>query len=650
MELFYRLIRILTFVFVPLSAFGEAVLNGIDIISGPRGTALTLSGDAPFNADFSAEGQNVHVDVSGVSLGLDRRQYEEFGSCPVREIQVTDRGENALRVTVRLKNGTIKMRAKEKGNKWIALLSSVPGPACSWRAEPAGNRSVEKEPEVADAERDEAPDPSDGVPPSVSFVKVLQRGAVAEVRIGGTPVVEVGGKVDGREAVGVFMGATNGLGTDTITPPEEYGFGAITIKERSRNGIPFVRVSLAALNEAVFPVVQTFSGEWVAYIPNHDDERLAVWEPDKGDVITYNFRKIIKSTVDYEEYSRRARNDLEQDLSGMGTFFINGTRKTSAPVTHNEKTLSGGGGSFGKENGVQEKEPNSPNTPTSIPTPPEAIHESPLAESESESVSESSPVPGDEPTVEPIVEPVLQLRIPVVITGNRVNLRSTPDSENTENVIGQLDKGHRAVKLLVQEEWVRILPQDGDTGWVHESLVSDSIAAPPVAVVEPVQEQSTPAEEGNPPEDEATPPAEAAAVAFPDDDISRDFRIKKDAGNEELPGPARRQMIRYRRYGRDPFVPLDIVRVTGSDSALADAENLMLVGIVYDDEERIALLEDTENDGKAYALMEGDRVRRGSLFRIMRKRVIFLLNEDGISYTHDLELEKEKILREARRR
>jgi hypothetical protein len=203
---------------------------------------------------------------------------------------------------------------------------------------------------------------------------------------------------------------------------------------------------------------------------------------------------------------------------------------------------------------------------------------------------------------------------------------------------------------MVQEEWVWILPQDGDTGWVHESLVSDSIASPPVAVVEPVREKGVPDENVGSLKDEITPPAGAAAVAFPDDDISQDFRIEKEGAAEELPEPARRRTIRYRRFGRDPFVPLDIVRVTGGDSALADAENLTLVGIVYDDEERIALLEDTENDGKAYALMEGDRVRRGSLFRIMRKRVIFLLNEDGISYTHDLELEKEKILREARRR
>ncbi len=639
MQWINRISLVLVFASLPFGAFGETVLNGLEVVSGPKGTAITLSGDGSFAAEFSAEGREVYIDIFGVLYGLDQYGYDQFGECPVRRIRVAEKSENALRLTVSLETGTATVRAKEKDGRWIALLSSAPAPSCAWRANVAPGRTPAEQPLSGAGDMQ---DRVDKVPPSITSMTVLQRGAVAEVRISGEPSVEVDGRVVGRNAVAVFLGATNGLGTKEVSPPAEYGFGTISVLESSRNGIPVVKVSVTPLDENVVPIIQTFSGEWVAYISNRNGERFAVWEVGKGNLVAYNFRETAGSVVDYREYSRRARDDLERDLSDESTFLINGTRQASVPPAKTEETLSGGGGSFGTEE-----------SDLKPPKPKKAIHEStmpsPMIETEITRLEE--PIGSDEEPIpeEPVVESVPRLRVPVVITGNGVNLRSSPNAESLANVIDQLELGRRAIKLMVHDEWVRILPKNGDTGWVHESLVKDSLDStveiahsepePRVQAKEPLQERAA-----------ERPPAEAAAVALPIEDISKDFRGEEIVAKGELPEPAKPRMIRYRRFGRDPFVPLDIIRMAGGDSALPDAENLVLVGIVYDDKERIALLEDTENQNKAYALMEGDRVRRGSLFRIMRKRVIFLLSEEGISYTHDLELEKEKILKEARRR
>lgn len=644
MQWINRISLVLVFASLPFGIFGETVLNGLEVVSGPKGTAITLSGDGSFAAEFSAEGRDVQIDIFGVSYGLDQYNYEQFGECPVRRIRVVEKSENALRLTVGLETEATTVRAKEKDGRWIALLSSVPAPSCAWRANTPPKKTPAKQPLSGAGDM---PDRGDEASPSITSLTVLQRGAVAEVRISGEPSVEVGAKVVGRKAVAVFMGVANGLGIQEVSPPVEYGFGTISVLESSRNGVPIVKVSVTALDENVVPMIQTFSGEWVVYIPNRNGERFAVWEVGKGNLVAYDFRQTAGSAVDYREYSLRARDDLERDLSNESTFLINGTRYASVPPAKTEEKLSGGGGSFGTEE-----------TAPKDHKPVEAVHESPMSspmpEHESPMVETGitrleEPIGSDaEPVSEPVVESVLQLRVPVVIIGNGVNLRSSPNAESPANVIDQLELGRRATKLMVRDEWVRILPKNGDTGWVHESLVKASLDSP-VEIAHSEPEPEVQAKEPLPKRAAELPPAEAAAVALSIEDVSEDFRGEIVA-KEELPEPAKPRMIRYRRFGRDPFVPLDIIRVADGDSALPDAEDLVLVGIVYDDKERIALLEDTENQNKAYALMEGDRVRRGSLFRIMRKRVIFLLSEEGISYTHDLELEKEKILKEARRR
>ncbi|NLL13300.1 MAG: hypothetical protein GX267_07845 [Fibrobacter sp.] len=97
-----------------------------------------------------------------------------------------------------------------------------------------------------------------------------------------------------------------------------------------------------------------------------------------------------------------------------------------------------------------------------------------------------------------------------------------------------------------------------------------------------------------------------------------------------------KNMIRYNRKGRDPFLPY--ISSVESDLGLPFVENLRLVGILYDNRDRIGLLEDKKNNNRPFTLREEDRVEKGKVLKIYRDRIVFLITEYGISRSVTLRL------------
>lgn len=93
-------------------------------------------------------------------------------------------------------------------------------------------------------------------------------------------------------------------------------------------------------------------------------------------------------------------------------------------------------------------------------------------------------------------------------------------------------------------------------------------------------------------------------------------------------------------FGRDPFLPIS----NDEEGPVPNVENLTLVGILYDQADRIALFESSKANAnsKAYALRENDPVRNGYILRIQPDKVLFLLNDLGISRTYAMKLTREK--------
>lgn len=103
-------------------------------------------------------------------------------------------------------------------------------------------------------------------------------------------------------------------------------------------------------------------------------------------------------------------------------------------------------------------------------------------------------------------------------------------------------------------------------------------------------------------------------------------------------GVPTRAMLYYNDMGRrDPFQPL----VTGLRSGfvtdqLPDVETLRLVGVLNDDVEALALLENVE--GFSYIMRVGDAVQHGSLIAIQGNRALFRVDDYGWSHVVALQL------------
>ncbi|MDR2578510.1 MAG: hypothetical protein LBC70_06855 [Chitinispirillales bacterium] len=134
----------------------------------------------------------------------------------------------------------------------------------------------------------------------------------------------------------------------------------------------------------------------------------------------------------------------------------------------------------------------------------------------------------------------------------------------------------------------------------------------------------------------APPPPAAPVITPPRGDTPRPRSTPATpAASEVTRVSPEGQLVRYRVYGRDPFVPL--VRDT-TDSELPRVENLRLVGILEDSRERIALVEDFRDNNKAFALRTNDPVEFGRVLRIDRNRVVFIIRDFDVSRSYTLSL------------
>ena len=92
---------------------------------------------------------------------------------------------------------------------------------------------------------------------------------------------------------------------------------------------------------------------------------------------------------------------------------------------------------------------------------------------------------------------------------------------------------------------------------------------------------------------------------------------------------------------RDPFASLlsGDFEDSGPD-ALVDMDQVKLVGVMWGDTDRFALVED--GDGYSYILREGDRVRYGTVARLEERRLVAQIHFFGMTRTVVLSLDDER--------
>ena len=97
--------------------------------------------------------------------------------------------------------------------------------------------------------------------------------------------------------------------------------------------------------------------------------------------------------------------------------------------------------------------------------------------------------------------------------------------------------------------------------------------------------------------------------------------------------------IAYNSYGRrDPFIP---VEQGASDNGI-DIDQMKVVGIIWQSEQPMAVLEHNREAGVSFTVKEGDPVHNGRVARISREAVTFDISEYGISRSYSLKLVSSK--------
>jgi len=100
-----------------------------------------------------------------------------------------------------------------------------------------------------------------------------------------------------------------------------------------------------------------------------------------------------------------------------------------------------------------------------------------------------------------------------------------------------------------------------------------------------------------------------------------------------------KEKVVYNTFGiRDPFIPLEPDDIEGG----LNIDQMRVVGIIASSTRPMAVLEHTTQPGISVALREGDAIQNGRVLKIERDRVVFLLEEFGVSRQFALKLQAPK--------
>ena len=227
---------------------------------------------------------------------------------------------------------------------------------------------------------------------------------------------------------------------------------------------------------------------------------------------------------------------------------------------------------------------------------------------------------------------------------DKVNLRSTPKTGSSNNVLGQYPLGTRMVLKTKKNSWYNVIVDDTLNAWVYHSLAEDSTKITSEKWDEIYNKRESETAE-KPIIDEFSSTSSDPLIDNSKDNVfSLDSNeVVKDStktiANPKVAEKVEDEHIKpYKKYGRDPFLPLNKT----SDflkPKLPDVDNMKLVGIMYDPADGIALFEeDVNGESVSFAMKVGEKVKNGKLLHIYENRVVFLMWEADVTYTVEKEL------------
>ncbi len=566
------------------------VVSEISIIGGDRGIALSLSGDEPFTAEFSGKHKSVSILLKGCVYGLPEFTYDKFpDGSPLRNITAKEKNNSTVELTVNLKTYVKSpIKAVRKNSRWMALLSDEPVLPFNWNSSGASSMAAKVNPPI------DKPQTNQKKPVILENIRLIRRGQISVLSI----------EFDGEAACSLYRkgnavnisveNARSNTGGKNFSLPASSVFKRITLNEYEQKATAIVDVSVymdTAQIEPNFNIAFTKGKVLSLFVMNRDNRKATLWSSSGGLSLDYNFYDVPSYNVDYKSMEMRAINDINRKISSKETFYIK------------EHTV------FSRA--AEEPAPSSQSVETL----------STVAENRN------------------VVREAEEAGIPMRVNAANLNLRISPSL--SAKPVGKLVRGDTVKVVGKQGEWSKV-KYKGLSAYVFSSYLVECAPADKT-----VDKQISPADSQI--RDKPVPLMEQSSTitmvssvktlqqaesVLPESIAPNTFlRDTSQTGGSES---ASKRVIRYNRRGRDPFMP--IVPSSVSAKGLPFVENLALVGILFDDQDRIALCEDVQNENKPFVLREYDPVERGKVLKIYRDKIVFLLTEYGISRSFTLEL------------
>jgi hypothetical protein len=396
---------------------------------------------------------------------------------------------------------------------------------------------------------------------------------------------------------GVDQGIFKPVGLDNVQQ--------IAIMQRQIRNKPVVGVTIDLVDAASGSnsfLFQVLPDRCLIFLPHTGPEGIVLWSVKNGSMLSYEFPNLQTKAVDLAGIARMANRDLKSAVSDSKLFSLS----------------------------------------QSSPPPPKPVVAPPPLPKPAAIVETAKPVPIPKTGA---AEMPNESKVRLTITKDHVNLRADPSGSQTDNIIMKLTKGTAATLLERKNDWVRIKLDDETIGWVNAGMVFErvdnpaAVSANTAPVTSAIKVTATASPSAVPAIPVTPPPPVVKQETIPaSSPVVPDTIVKTtDTVAEAPPKP---KTIVYQRLGRDPFLPISADDLM--QDGVVNVENAHLVGILYDNDERVALLEDQTQGGVAYALREGDAVMKGKVLKIQPDKVVFLLNDLGTSHTFAIKLKSDK--------
>ncbi|HEX2955906.1 MAG TPA: SH3 domain-containing protein [Chitinispirillaceae bacterium] len=599
----------------PSSVAASSVLSGLEIVSGDRGTILCIKSEKILDCTTSISSRMVvNVALLDCIYGLQNFSYTKFEKkSPVISLIASEKKNRAvveLQITLREPINEQPVQKRKNSDIYI-LLSKKPVDPFTWKAptafenersrlalsEKIGKMEIQPHtiPSTAIVNKNE-----DGVLPVLTDITMVYREQICRINFQFNSAVN-GTILRNRDLIVCsFNGVKNGLEKSVFEIHPRSVYKKIIISEKKGAANLLIAEIVVDTMEYMDKINVIFEDSLhFTVMAINKSSYNAFWSAHSGNTWEHELTYVKPYEIDLKKMGERAEKDVALNLSNSPIFRV-GDFFSKSPI---EETVRGGVSASTTESPVEA----APDT-----KPVASGNESKIYQ---KATSQMEPEKKDS----------------VLIIADDVNVRQQPSVSAV--AISRAMKGMYAQRLETSNGWTRIT-LNGSTGWINSKFIDE-----PLRLADSDQpEMNATSQVSKLPESQVRVEQMPLLQAIPNDSIAIQKVSQQIKSNEifrDEQGDTE-HVIRYHQKGRDPFKPLyrDSLLLKGN----ASIDQLQLVGVLIDGNEKVALLENKTSKNQAVTLRENDAVENGKVLKVFPDRIVFLLTEFGISRSFTLRL------------